>query len=143
MSYVQLATVAPLESVSRIVSLPTAELPLKVNVVEMVEEKPPLLIAQSIENVHVAELTFVVHPEPPSTGAEPLSPEIVSLPLITIVWSWMGGQFIPPDSAVRCCVYVPEVIEQGPPVPPVPSSPPLDVEPPHARSVKPSQQPIV
>ena len=47
--------------------------------------QPPLLTAQFVETVHVAEFTFVVHPEPPSAGAEPLSPEIVSLPLIVIV----------------------------------------------------------
>jgi hypothetical protein len=141
-SYVQLETVVPLESVSRIVSLPAAELPLNVNDVEKVVAKPPAAIVQFVENVQVAEFTSVVHPEPPSAGALPLSPERVSLPLIVSIWSWMGGQFIPPASAVKCSVYVPEGIVQGPPLPPELPVPPFDVDPPQATIARPSVHPM-
>jgi hypothetical protein len=86
-SYVQVRTVAPLNPVSTIVSFPVAELPLNVIVVEMVDMTgvPATVIVQRIETVHVAESTFVVHPEAPLAGAVPLSPQITSLPLIVIV----------------------------------------------------------
>jgi hypothetical protein len=85
MSYVQLDRTLPVESVELIVSLPEGELPLKVNVVEIVEVKPPTAKVQFVETVHVEELTFVAQPAPPSAGLEPLSPEMVSLPLIVMV----------------------------------------------------------
>jgi hypothetical protein len=106
--------------------------------VEMLVVKPPAVIVQFVENVQVAEFTFVLHPEPASTGLEPLSPDTVSVPLIVIVWSGMAGQFVPPGSGEMCWVYVPEVIVQGPP--PVPGAPSPDVEPPQARSTTATEQ---
>jgi hypothetical protein len=85
MSYVQFERVLPVESVELIVSLPVAELPLNVKVVEKVDVNPPAAVVQSVLNVQVEEFTFVVHPRPASAEPKPLSPEMVSFPLIVIV----------------------------------------------------------
>ena len=85
MSYVQLNRMLPVESVSRIVSLPVAELALNVNVAEVVTVKPLVVLVQFMVSVHVEESTFTVQPGPPSVGLEPLSPEIVWFPLIETV----------------------------------------------------------
>jgi hypothetical protein len=102
-SYVQFEMTLPVESLKLIVSLPVAELPLKVNVAEIVEVYPPAVVVQFMLRVQVEEFAFVVHSRPPSLELKPLS-EIGSLPSMVIVWSGTAGQFVPPGSAVACCV---------------------------------------